>query len=115
MLLVLMVVINKCWKMSILFYFLEIVVSHKCVCHLYLVLRTVTWFSILMACLLTYSYFSPVTRLHQYKYILCIYIYTHVHIYDYTHTVEPGCNDIGLCDTSYVTSYTLWYQLILHC
>jgi hypothetical protein len=31
------------------------------------------------------------------------------------HTVEPGYNDIGLCDTSSITSYILWYQLIPHC
>ena len=70
-LLLLMVVINKCWEMSILFYFIlffiNCKVAHKCVCHLYFVLRAVTCFSILMACSLTYSYFSPVTRLHQYK------------------------------------------------
>ena len=28
-------------------------VAHKCVCHLYFVLRTVIWFSKMMACLLT--------------------------------------------------------------
>jgi hypothetical protein len=31
------------------------------------------------------------------------------------YTVEPGYNDIGLCDTSSITSYVLWYQLIPHC
>ena len=30
-------------------------------------------------------------------------------------TVEPVYNDIGLCDTSYITSDILWYQLIPHC
>jgi hypothetical protein len=30
-------------------------------------------------------------------------------------TVEPGYNDIGLCNTSPVTSDALWYQLIRHC
>ena len=30
-------------------------------------------------------------------------------------TVEPGYNDVGLCDTSPVVSDTLWYQLIPHC
>jgi hypothetical protein len=30
-------------------------------------------------------------------------------------TVEPGYNDIGLYDTSPITSDILWYQLIPHC
>ena len=30
-------------------------------------------------------------------------------------TVEPGYNDIGLYDTSPITSDILWYQLIRHC
>jgi hypothetical protein len=30
-------------------------------------------------------------------------------------TVEPGDNDIGLCDTSSIASDILWYQLIPHC
>jgi hypothetical protein len=30
-------------------------------------------------------------------------------------TVKPGYNNIGLCDTSSVTSHVLWYQLIPHC
>jgi hypothetical protein len=30
-------------------------------------------------------------------------------------TVEPGYNDIGLFDTSSITSHILWYQLIPHC
>jgi hypothetical protein len=29
-------------------------------------------------------------------------------------TVEPGYNDIGLCDISSITSAILWYQLIPH-
>jgi len=28
---------------------------------------------------------------------------------------EPGYNDIALCDTSYITSDILRYQLIPHC
>jgi hypothetical protein len=31
------------------------------------------------------------------------------------YTVEPGYNDIGLSDTSSITSDILWYQLIPHC
>jgi hypothetical protein len=30
-------------------------------------------------------------------------------------TVEPGYNNIGLYDTSSITSNILWYQLITHC
>ena len=30
-------------------------------------------------------------------------------------TVEPGYNDIVLCDTSPITSDILYYQLIPHC
>jgi hypothetical protein len=30
-------------------------------------------------------------------------------------TAEPGYNDIGLRDTSYITSHVPWYQLIPHC
>ena len=30
-------------------------------------------------------------------------------------TVEPGYNDIGYCDTLYIASDILWYQLIPHC
>ena len=30
-------------------------------------------------------------------------------------TVEPGYNDIGLCDTPYITSDILWYQLVPPC
>jgi len=30
-------------------------------------------------------------------------------------TVEPGYNDIGLCDTSSIPSDILWYELIPHC
>jgi hypothetical protein len=29
-------------------------------------------------------------------------------------TVEPGCNNIGLFDTSAIASDILWYQLISH-
>jgi hypothetical protein len=29
--------------------------------------------------------------------------------------VEPGYNDIGLCDTSPIATDILWYQLIPHC
>jgi hypothetical protein len=29
-------------------------------------------------------------------------------------TVEPGCKDIGLYDTSLIVSDILWYQLIRH-
>ena len=29
--------------------------------------------------------------------------------------VEPGYNDIGLCDTPSITSDILWYKLIPHC
>jgi hypothetical protein len=29
--------------------------------------------------------------------------------------VEPGYNDIGLCDTSSIASYILWYQLTPDC
>jgi hypothetical protein len=36
----------------------------------------------------------------------------HVHI---SCTVEPGYNDIVLCDTSSIASDILWYQLIPHC
>jgi hypothetical protein len=30
-------------------------------------------------------------------------------------TVEPGYNDIGLYNTSFMASDILWYQLIPHC
>jgi hypothetical protein len=30
-------------------------------------------------------------------------------------TVEPGYDDIGSCDTSSVTSDTVWYQVIRYC
>jgi len=33
----------------------------------------------------------------------------------HTSTVEPGYNDVGLCDISSIASATLWYQLILRC
>jgi hypothetical protein len=36
-------------------------------------------------------------------------------IKDEENTVEPGYNDIGLCDTSSIASDILWYQLIPHC
>ena len=29
--------------------------------------------------------------------------------------VEPGYNDIGVCDTSVIASDILWHQLIPHC
>ena len=29
-------------------------------------------------------------------------------------TVEPGYNDMGLCDTSSMASDIMWYQLIPH-
>ena len=43
-----------------------------------------------------------------------IYIYTHTHKY---YAVEPGYNDIDLCDTSSrcIPSDILWYQLIPSC
>jgi hypothetical protein len=44
---------------------------------------------------------------HIYNAYVCIYIYTH--------RVEPDYNDIGLSDTSYITSYVLWYQFIPYC
>jgi hypothetical protein len=33
----------------------------------------------------------------------------------YINTVEPGYNDIGLCETLSITSDILWCQLIPHC
>ena len=34
---------------------------------------------------------------------------------DYTvYTTELGYNDVGSCDTSAITLYILWYQLIFH-
>jgi len=30
-------------------------------------------------------------------------------------TVEPGYNDIGLCDTSSIALDILWHQLISYC
>jgi hypothetical protein len=30
-------------------------------------------------------------------------------------TVDPGYNDIGLYDTSFIKSDILWFQLIRHC
>ena len=33
----------------------------------------------------------------------------------FTITVEPGYNDIGLSDTSSITSRVLWYQFVPHC
>ena len=32
-----------------------------------------------------------------------------------SNTVEPGYNDVGLCDTSSITSHILRYLLIPHC
>jgi hypothetical protein len=34
---------------------------------------------------------------------------------DVTNTVETGYSDIGLCDTLFKKSASLWYQLIPHC
>jgi len=31
------------------------------------------------------------------------------------YTDEPGYNNVGLSDTSFITSRILWYQLIPHC
>ena len=31
------------------------------------------------------------------------------------YTVEPSYNDIGLYDTSHITSDILWYQSVRHC
>jgi hypothetical protein len=36
-------------------------------------------------------------------------------VYCSPNTVEPGYNDIGLCDTSPITSDVLWHQLIPRC
>jgi len=33
----------------------------------------------------------------------------------HTSRVEPGYNDIGLCDILSIASAILWYQLISHC
>jgi len=33
----------------------------------------------------------------------------------WNYTVGAGYNDIGLCDTSFITSDILWYQLIPRC
>jgi len=41
-------------------------------------------------------------------------ILTVTRIYN-TYTNEPVYNDIGVCDTSSITSDTLWYQLIPRC
>jgi hypothetical protein len=32
-----------------------------------------------------------------------------------SNTVEPGYNNIGLCDASPITWDILWYQLVPHC
>ena len=42
-------------------------------------------------------------------YYIILYYYTH------THTVEPGCNNIGLYETWSTAADTLWYQLIPYC
>jgi len=31
------------------------------------------------------------------------------------YTAEPGYNNIGLCDTPFITLDIQWYQLIFHC
>jgi len=31
------------------------------------------------------------------------------------YTAEPGYNDIGLCDISYITLDILWYQVLPDC
>jgi hypothetical protein len=46
---------------------------------------------------------------------VCVYVCVCVCVCVCTHTVEPGYNDIGLCDTSSVASDILWYQLISRC
>ena len=50
----------------------------------------------------------------QCMYVVCMYIYC---IYNvcHTYTFLPGYNDIGLFDTSSITTDILWYQLIPHC
>jgi hypothetical protein len=64
-------------------------------------------------------------NIHTYIHAAYIYIYTHTHthtqyIYTNTHThthiqtAELGYNDLGLCDSSVITLYILWYQLIPH-
>jgi len=40
-----------------------------------------------------------------YIYIYLVYIYIHVHTHTHTHTHK----DLGLCDTSAITSHTVWY------
>jgi hypothetical protein len=37
-----------------------------------------------------------------------------VQVYEYTNRVEPDYNDNDLCDTSFIGSDVLWYQLIPH-
>jgi hypothetical protein len=41
--------------------------------------------------------------------------YHTVSVAQFLNAVEPGYNDIGLHDTSSITSDILWYQLIPHC
>ena len=40
---------------------------------------------------------------------------SHLQINKQINIVEPGYNDIGLCDTPPIASDILWYQLIPRC
>ena len=31
-------------------------------------------------------------------------------VYNVTYSIEPGYNDTGLCDTSYIMSHIPWYE-----
>ena len=44
--------------------------------------------------------------------LFCDNILHSVHKKGHIHTVEPGYNRMGLCDSSCITSDILWYQLI---
>ena len=52
------------------------------------------------------------THTHAYNYI---HTHTHTYIYIYIYTDKSGYNDIGLYDTSSITSDILWYRSVPHC
>jgi hypothetical protein len=63
--------------------------------------------------ILRYTFYSGLSNSARLEWFCCfeeaLFSARRVH-----YTVEPGYNDIGLYDTSSITSRILWYQLIPH-
>jgi hypothetical protein len=100
---------------------------HSPICLLVVVLiqRSYNFSFVYAECLHSVSFYHLHKIQHQWDFVCDIWSYYSGVVEDWSrqnitpcrlvNTVEPGYNDIVLCDTPYIASGILWYQLIPHC